>query len=336
MIHRARSRERIVPVEQLSGDWEALSPTPEERVVDLEAFRRDREALMRIGVAQARCLLLRAEGLSYDEIAAETKLSYAQVHRSLCEGRRVMRGVVSRIEDGSECRRIEPLLSKFADREADDAERSDVELHIANCPACRAELREGAELPSAFAAAFPVGAALSAASADSSLTGWVADIWSMLIERVYALAPASSSAEFVAGKKIAAASLLAGALLVGGVSLEQAVDDRSQSLDQPGVRQAGSAAGKTVARDREAADWPFHIPAETGTTRGSKAPGPRTDDSVVPLDDGIVPDSASPEVPRDEPAEDLDASEPEPDPPADTPSETGNEQTPIGDVVTAE
>lgn len=336
MIHRARSRERIVSVEQLSGDWEALSSTPEERVVDLEAFRRDREALMRIGVTQARCLLLRAEGLSYDEIAAETKLSYAQVHRSLCEGRRVMRGVVSRIEDGSECRRIEPLLSKFADHEADDAERSDVELHITNCSACRAELREGAELPSAFAAAFPVGAALSAASGGSSLTGWVADVWSMLIDRVCALAPASSSAEFVAGKKIAAASLLAGALLVGGVGLEQAVHDRSGGLDEPGARRAGSAAGKTVGRDRAAAGWPFRIPAEGGTVSGSKAPNAHRDDSIVPLDDGIVSDSTSPEAPRDEPTEDFDSNEPEPDPPPSAPTETGGEQTPIGDVVAVE
>ena len=53
-----------------------------------------REALQRISATQARCLVLKAEGLSYDEIAAETGFSRPKVHRALTDGRRVFRGLV--------------------------------------------------------------------------------------------------------------------------------------------------------------------------------------------------------------------------------------------------
>ena len=69
---------------------------PADRVVEREELDIGREALLRINPDQARCLLLRADGMSYDEIAAETGYTYAKVHRALHQGRRVYRALLGR------------------------------------------------------------------------------------------------------------------------------------------------------------------------------------------------------------------------------------------------
>src|SRR2546429_57803 len=75
------------------------------------------EAMANLKPPEIRCLLLKAEGLSYKEIAEATGFTYTKVNRALTEGRRAFMARVASIESGAECERVAPLISKAADGE---------------------------------------------------------------------------------------------------------------------------------------------------------------------------------------------------------------------------
>jgi len=144
-----KKRERDVPVEHDALDGLAGS---EAHAADDRAERYDRlrvgaEALARLKPQETRALLLKAEGLSYQEIAAQTGWTYTKVNRCLTEGRRAFVARVRGIESGQECERLEPLLSAMADGEASAEEMSVLRLHLRGCTACKATLRDYRETP---------------------------------------------------------------------------------------------------------------------------------------------------------------------------------------------
>ena len=144
-----KKRERDVPVEHDALDGLAGS---EAHAADDRAERYDRlrvgaEALGRLKPQETRALLLKAEGLSYQEIAAQTGWTYTKVNRCLTEGRRAFVARVRGIESGQECERLEPLLSAMADGEASAEEMSVLRLHLRGCTACKATLRDYRETP---------------------------------------------------------------------------------------------------------------------------------------------------------------------------------------------
>jgi len=144
-----KKRERDVPVEHDALDGLAGS---EAHAADDRAERYDRlrvgaEALGRLKPQETRALLLKAEGLSYQEIAAQTGWTYTKVNRCLTEGRRAFVARVRGIESGQECERLEPLLSAMADGEASAEELSVLRLHLRGCTACKATLRDYRDTP---------------------------------------------------------------------------------------------------------------------------------------------------------------------------------------------
>src|SRR5205085_12536027 len=90
----------------------------EERAERYERLRVGAEAMAGLKPQEIRCLLLKAEGLSYQEICAATGFSYTKVNRCLTEGRRAFLKRVAGIQSGAECERLSPLISKVADGEA--------------------------------------------------------------------------------------------------------------------------------------------------------------------------------------------------------------------------
>src|SRR4051812_50175795 len=108
---------------------------------------------------EIRCLLLKAEGLSYQEICAATGFSYTKVNRCLAEGRRSFLKRVAGIEAGAECERLAPLISRVADGEATGDEMRLVRPHLKSCLACKATLREDRETPARLAGLVPPGGA---------------------------------------------------------------------------------------------------------------------------------------------------------------------------------
>src|SRR3954453_19782757 len=94
----------------------------DERAERYERLRVGAEAMAGLKPHEIRCLLLKAEGLSYQEICAATGFSYTKVNRCLAEGRRAFLKRVAGIEAGAECERLAPLISKVADGEASGEE----------------------------------------------------------------------------------------------------------------------------------------------------------------------------------------------------------------------
>jgi hypothetical protein len=127
---------------------EPLAHQPDERAwTDERAERYERlrvgaEAMAGLKPQEIRCLLLKAEGLSYQEICAATGFTYTKVNRCLTEGRRRFLKRVAGIEAGAECQRLMPLISKLSDGEASADELRALRPHLKGCLACKATLRE--------------------------------------------------------------------------------------------------------------------------------------------------------------------------------------------------
>jgi RNA polymerase sigma factor (sigma-70 family) len=160
-----RERERILAgpaartPEPGEEDWTASLPSrldgPPERAIRHEQIARSREALQALKPQELRALTLLAEGYSYAEIGELTGYSRTKINRCLAEGRERFRRLISRSEDGSRCTEMGPLLSAFADGEADPGDVRTVREHLRACPHCRTTLRTYRSAPAAAAALAP-------------------------------------------------------------------------------------------------------------------------------------------------------------------------------------
>jgi RNA polymerase sigma factor (sigma-70 family) len=115
---------------------------PDERASSAERVARCAEALRRLKPDQARALLAKSLGLSYDEIAERFGWSLTKVNRCLVEGRARFREVYDAIEDGSECDRLAPLLAALAHGTVRPAEVEQLRPHLRRCASCRATVRQ--------------------------------------------------------------------------------------------------------------------------------------------------------------------------------------------------
>jgi RNA polymerase sigma factor (sigma-70 family) len=141
-------------------DWVAMLPAeaagPAERAERHEKIERSREALATLKPQEVRALGLLAEGYSYREIAAITGYSSTKVNRAIAEGRERFRHFLLRRDGGARCTELEPLLSAFADDEAEAADVATLRQHLRTCPHCRSTLRAYRAAPGAAAALLPI------------------------------------------------------------------------------------------------------------------------------------------------------------------------------------
>lgn len=231
MIGRRHKHIDATAFEEIADGWVADEPMLDERVLDGESLGRRREALRRLPPDHTRCLLLKADGMSYAEISKATGISYASVNRYLTDGRRAYRRVLGRIDSGDECRRLEPVLSSIADGEAAEQEQEDAKLHLRHCAACRAVLADFRAAPTSIAAIFPVALAAPGAG-GAGLLRHVADgaqaVFSNVQERLAGFATGvQPGAEVAMAKKVVVATALAATLAAGGVGVGTAVLDQS-------------------------------------------------------------------------------------------------------------
>lgn len=78
------------------------------------------------------------------------------MNRCVAEGRERFRRFLVRREGGARCTELAPLLSAFADDEADAADVVTLRGHLRTCPHCRSTLRAYRAAPGAAAALLPV------------------------------------------------------------------------------------------------------------------------------------------------------------------------------------
>ncbi len=221
--------------EAIVGQLDTGELAPDEWLVESERVDHGREALSRLTPDQARCLLLRADGLSYAEIGEMTGFSYAKTHRCLAEGRKRFVSHVTAIDQGHECERMRPLLSLMADGEASGSDRLAVRNHLRSCLACRAEMRQYRSAPSRLAALFPVGVAIPA---DRGLLERVADglgsVFTSLQERALPYAASGShGAELGLAKKAVAVTAAAATLVAGGTAATRLAGSHDRPARSP-------------------------------------------------------------------------------------------------------
>jgi RNA polymerase sigma factor (sigma-70 family) len=107
-----------------------------------ERVDRSVEALRALKPDEARALLLKAEGLSYQEIGKRFGWSYTKVNRSITEGRKRFMNVFGEIESGEACETYGEVLSALATGTATSAQVVSIRPHLRHCAACRATVRE--------------------------------------------------------------------------------------------------------------------------------------------------------------------------------------------------
>src|SRR3954449_3560684 len=135
-------RARLEAVDHEETDLDASVATGlrevEDAVAGGERVERSVEALQALKPDEARALLLKAEGLSYEEIGTRFGWSYTKVNRSIAEGRKRFLHVFSDIESGEACERYEPVLDALAGGAATSAQVVALRPHLRHCSACRA------------------------------------------------------------------------------------------------------------------------------------------------------------------------------------------------------
>src|SRR3954453_13260728 len=113
----------------------------EDTVAGGERVGRSVEALKALKPDEARALLLKAEGLSYDEIGRQFGWTYTKVNRSIAEGRKRFLKVFDSIETGEACETYRPVLDALVGGTATSAEVLSIRPHLRHCSPCRATVR---------------------------------------------------------------------------------------------------------------------------------------------------------------------------------------------------
>jgi RNA polymerase sigma factor (sigma-70 family) len=268
-----RQRERL-----LGGELPAeggSSPGPEEEAAERQRARRTAEALGGLKPSEVQCLLLKALGYSYDEIADRTGFSWTKVNRSLTEGRRRLFERFARIESGDQCRRLAPLLSAACDGETSADQERQIKAHLRSCPSCRAALRHYRSAPKQLTELVPPVLALPALERP----GWMSRLYESLAggaaDRAGALGhKLQHAAELVTGQKAAAVVASTAALAGGGVAAERAVQERPDSrarvvAAEPEPREPAPAQGEPAPAAPELPPAPSPAPPVEGTPERS-------------------------------------------------------------------
>ncbi len=113
----------------------------EERFESSERVERSAEIMRRLKRDEARALMLKAEGLSYNEIGERLGWTYTKVNRCITEGRRRFMRLYEELETGVECERLAPTLQALAQGTADSEALLELRPHLRNCAGCRATVR---------------------------------------------------------------------------------------------------------------------------------------------------------------------------------------------------
>ncbi|WP_372787691.1 RNA polymerase sigma factor [Paraconexibacter sp.] len=266
-------RQRVVP--RTAYDFDAQvghEASPDDRALDRERAGWMAEALEDLRPGEEQALRLRADGLSYTEIAGELGWTRTKVNRSLTEGRARARTRFALLESGRGCERWAPTLERLREGGAAAPDLAGARRHLRICPACRATVRAMHDREAPMAGIAPLG-----------LVGFVA--WWQ--ERaVSATVRVQMVAETLMSAKGMAVAASAAALTSGGVAaVDRLVEPPSRATAAP-VHSARPAAQGPAARtveERAAARSGPGARSRTVGTRSSSAglPGSRSAASAV-------------------------------------------------------
>jgi RNA polymerase sigma factor (sigma-70 family) len=119
----------------------AAQRSVEERFESSERVERSAEVMRRLKRDEARALMLKAEGLSYQEIGERLGWTYTKVNRCITEGRKRFMRLYEDLETGAECERLAPTVHALAQGMASSEALLELRPHLRNCAGCRATIR---------------------------------------------------------------------------------------------------------------------------------------------------------------------------------------------------
>lgn len=322
----AEARGRLVGVD--APTLEALDDgrcdtSVEERSERFEELARAAEALNRLKPQEVTALVLKAQGLSYAEIAQRQGWTYTKVNRCLSEGRKAFLARYRGIEAGEECARWLPVLSALADGEATAEQLVDARPHLRNCAACRAVLGDLQRATEPVAALLPPVVVLGGAAPPTGLLDRLGELVVGLQERAVAV---HAAVETASAGKLAAVAASTVAVAGGGVAVDHA------GAPDP-IRAPSAHVEPARATDRPAAE---RTPRTTSPARSERepartpAPAPSERPRPAPRDEPdpepAVREEFAPEAPAPEPqAPPADEFDPIAEAAAVTPRETSPE-----------
>lgn len=229
MESRGRRLSVATDFDEIADALESDLPTPDERLEADELLGQGREVLAQLRPDQTRCLLLRADDLSYPEICEKTGFSYAKVNRLLSEGRQALRHRHEMLVSGNECRRFEDVISPYADGQAEPEIARALELHLEHCMGCRATLRDYNGAADRVAGVLPIGI-LATLTGERGIFERIADycqsVYATVQERLFGqVAAGQQTAEMATAKKIVVVAAVGGSLIAGGAAIENNARD---------------------------------------------------------------------------------------------------------------
>jgi RNA polymerase sigma factor (sigma-70 family) len=139
-IRASRADTTVDP--ELHVDAPAADRSVEEQVLSSERVSRSAEALRSLKPDEARALMLKAHGLSYEEIGRHCGWTYTKVNRSITEGRRRFMEAYAALEAGDTCERFAGALAALAGGRATSEQLVELRPHLRHCTACRATVRD--------------------------------------------------------------------------------------------------------------------------------------------------------------------------------------------------
>jgi len=280
-----RQVDRVAPAGEPQGLPEPRSARRETAHDEAERSERlslGAQALGRLKPQEVRCLLLKAEGYSYQEICEQTGYSYTKVNRCLTEGRRSFLARVAAIESGAECDLIASHLSALADGEGTAVDLAAARPHLKSCLACRARLRDFRSVPARVAALAPAGMiaggggdAGPARSFFESLVGFSQHKASALGDRAHQVL------EIAGGQKAVAVAASAAAVAGGGAVTAERFSERSgdhaspAAEVRPATQELPAGGGKAEAEPAPAPVEAAPPSPTAGPTPPPPAPGPQ-------------------------------------------------------------
>jgi RNA polymerase sigma factor (sigma-70 family) len=141
-IRRARSESVADADFDVDTAVAATERSVEEQILSGDRVSRSADALRALKPDEARALMLKAHGLSYEEIGRRCGWTYTKVNRAITEGRRRFLEVYGALEAGEECDRFGPILQALAAGTASSEQLVEARPHLRRCPACRATVRD--------------------------------------------------------------------------------------------------------------------------------------------------------------------------------------------------
>ena len=134
-----RARSQLVASDDV--DLDAVLPIEARSVEDqraaTERIRQSAEALRALKPDEAKALVMKAHGLSYDEIGAQYGWSYTKVNRSITEGRRRFLDAYEGIDSGRRCDQFADTLEALAEGRATPRQLLAIRPHLRHCAGCR-------------------------------------------------------------------------------------------------------------------------------------------------------------------------------------------------------